>query len=94
MMDTMIKMKPKFMINQVILEINLNKILKLKIQMIKIYCLKLPRNLKELHPQNKGINHRLMNMKLIKIFLKKIIYFKLKIKEVNHKFLQIKFKLR
>ena len=62
--------------------------------MIKIYCLKLPRNLKELHPQNKGINHRLMNMKLIKIFLKKIIYFKLKIKEVNHKFLQIKFKLR
>lgn len=62
--------------------------------MIEIYCLKSPKNLKELHPQNKGINRRLMNMKLIRIFLKKIIYFKLKSKEVNHKFLQIQFKLR
>ena len=92
MKDIMIKMKLKFMINKVTLEINLNTILKLKKQIIKIFYQKSLRNLKEHHPQNIGINLRLMNTKLIKIFHKKIIYLKYKSKEVNLKFLQIQIK--
>lgn len=93
MMGTMIKMRQKFMINQVFLEINLNTILKLKKQMKKIFYLKSPRSSKERHRQNIGINLKWMNMKLFRIFLKKIFYF-FKSKEVNHKFLQIQFRLR
>ena len=92
MKDIMIKMKLKFMINKVTLEINLNTILKLKKQIIKIFYQKSLRNLKEHHPQNIGINLKLMNTKLIKIFHKKIIYLKYKSKEVNLKFLQIQIK--
>lgn len=81
------------MINKVFLEVNLNQFLNLKKQMKKIFYLKSPRNLKE-HPQNIDINLRLMNIKLIKIFLRKIIYFKLKSMVENPKFSQIQIKLR
>ena len=76
------------------MEINLNIILKLKKQIKKIFYLKSLRNSKEHHPQNIGINLRLMNTMLIKIFHKKIICFKYKSKGANHKFLQIQIKLK
>ena len=75
------------------MEINLNKFLKLKKQIKKTFYLKSLRNLKEHHHQNIDINLRLMNTKPFKIFLKKIICFKFKNKQENHKFLQTPIKL-